>query len=270
MTPAGRTHGTNSPALEAVEVSFAYHAGAMVLSGASLAVPAGSFLGIVGPNGAGKSTLLHLLSGALAPGSGRVTLEGRPLTDWKRRDVARRIAVVPQSEPHAFPYRVSEIVMMGRTPWLTGLLSTETPADHAAVRRAMDAVGIAELACRPTGQLSGGERQMVLVARALAQEPSILLLDEPTASLDLAHQQSIFRLLTRLNAERGLTVVVVTHDLNLAGLYCRSVAVLHRGRIEATGTPADVLRPERLESVYGAALWGTTSPAGAPIIGLTR
>jgi iron complex transport system ATP-binding protein len=257
-------------AIDVRDVAFAYHPGMPVLRGASLAVPAGAFLGIVGPNGAGKSTLLHLMSGALAPSAGTVTLDGRPLATWKRRDIARKIAVVPQSEPHAFPYRVSEIVMMGRTPWLTGLLSTETPADHAAARRAMEAVGIADLACRPTGQLSGGERQMVLVARALAQEPSILLLDEPTASLDLAHQQAIFRLLTRLNAESGLTVVVVTHDLNLAGLYCRSVAVLHDGRIEAAGPPAEVLRPERLESVYGAALWGTTSPAGAPIIGLTR
>ncbi|HEX7877940.1 MAG TPA: ABC transporter ATP-binding protein [Candidatus Eisenbacteria bacterium] len=264
------THEARNESLSARDISFAYHAGPPVLSGASLSIHAGSFLGIVGPNGAGKSTLLHLLSGALVPSSGSVTLDGRPLAAMKRRDIARRIAVVPQSEPHGFPYRVSEIVMMGRTPWLTGLLSTETAKDHVAVRKAMDAVGVSDLACRPTGQLSGGERQMVLVARALAQEPSILLLDEPTASLDLAHQQQIFRLLTRLNAEHGLTVVVVTHDLNLAGLYCRTVAVLHHGRIEVTGAPADVLRPERLESVYGATLWGTTSPAGAPIIGLSR
>ncbi|MDZ4806559.1 MAG: ABC transporter ATP-binding protein [Candidatus Eisenbacteria bacterium] len=264
----------NSPAiggrLTATDISFAYHPGAAVLNGATLDIPAGAFLGIVGPNGAGKSTLLHLLSGALKPSAGGVRLDDTPLQNWKRRDIARCIAVVPQAEPHTFPYRVSEIVMMGRTPWLSGLLSAETANDHAAVRRAMTAVGIKDLACRPLGQLSGGERQMVLVARALAQEPKILLLDEPTASLDLAHQQSIFRLLVRLNEETGLTVVIVTHDLNLAGLYCRTLAVLHGKRIEALGTPAEVLTPARLESVYGAALWGATSPAGAPIVGLTR
>ncbi|TPW16413.1 MAG: iron complex transport system ATP-binding protein, partial [bacterium] len=169
--------------LLARDLNFSYHAGATVLGAATLDIPAGSFLGIVGPNGAGKSTLLHLLSGALTPSSGEVRLDEQPLNDWKRRDIARRIAVVPQAEPHAFPYRAGEIVMMGRTPWLSGLLSTETADDHAAVRRAMTSVGIADLSCRPLGQLSGGERQMVLVARALAQEPKILLLDEPTASL---------------------------------------------------------------------------------------
>ena len=256
--------------LKATDLSFSYHDGVSVLAGATLDIPAGAFLGIVGPNGAGKSTLLHLLSGALQPARGLIELNGRPLTEWKRRDIARQVAVVPQAEPHAFPYRVSEIVLMGRTPWLTGLLATETPVDHAAARRALDAVGIADLSCRPLGQLSGGERQMVLVARALAQEPRILLLDEPTASLDLAHQQSIFRLLTRLNVEHNLTTVVVTHDLNLAGLYCRTLAILHHGRIESTGSPEDILKPDRLESVYGASLWGATSPAGAPIVGLTR
>ena len=123
-------------AIDVAGVGFSYHAGLPVLRNASLAVPPGAFLGIVGPNGAGKSTLLHLMSGALAPSAGSVLLDGRPLRDWKRRDIARKIAVVPQSEPHAFPYRVSEIVLMGRTPHLTGLLSTETPADHAAARRA--------------------------------------------------------------------------------------------------------------------------------------
>jgi iron complex transport system ATP-binding protein len=261
---------TAAPHLTARGAAFAYHPGAPVLRGIDLDVPPGTVLGIVGPNGAGKSTLLALLSGVLAPASGEVRLDGRSLADWKRRDVARRIAVVPQSEPTAFPYRVSEIVLMGRTPHLHGLFATETDEDRAAAANALDAVGISDLLCRPMNQLSGGERQMVLAARALAQEPGILLLDEPTASLDLAHQQSLFRLLVKRNAETGLTVVVVTHDLNLAALYCRSLAVLHEGRIAALGAPADILKPEFLGTVYGAGLWSATAPTGAPIVGLTR
>lgn len=261
---------TSPPVLSVRGATFAYHPAAPVLRGVDLDVPAGAFLGIVGPNGAGKSTLLALLSGVLRPGAGEVRLEDRSLAEWKRRDVARRIAVVPQSEPMAFPYRVSEIVLMGRTPHLHGLLATETDEDRAAAARALDAVGIADLLCRPMNQLSGGERQMVLAARALAQEPGILLLDEPTASLDLAHQQALFRLLVRRNAEQGLTVVVVTHDLNLAALYCRSLAVLHGGRIAALGAPGDILKPDFLGNVYGAGLWSATAPTGAPIVGLTR
>jgi iron complex transport system ATP-binding protein len=261
---------TAAPVLSARGAAFAYHAGAPVLRGVDLDVPEGAFLGIVGPNGAGKSTLLALLSGVLSPGSGEVRLDGRPLDQWKRRDVAKRIAVVPQSEPTAFPFRVSDIVLMGRTPHLHGLLATETDEDRAIATRALEAVGVADLLCRPMTQLSGGERQMVLAARALAQEPGILLLDEPTASLDLAHQQSLFRLLVRRNTGQRLTVVVVTHDLNLAALYCRTLAVLHEGRIAALGAPGDILKPEFLESVYGAGLWSATAPTGAPIVGLNR
>lgn len=269
MSPAPASAPT-AVGLSTRGATFSYHPRAPVLRGIDLDVPKGAFLGIVGPNGAGKSTLLGLLSGVLSPNTGSATLDGRPLSEWKRRDVARRIAVVPQSEPMAFPYRVSEIVLMGRTPHLHGWLATETDEDRAAAARALDAVGIADLLCRPMNELSGGERQMVLAARALAQEPGILLLDEPTASLDLAHQQSLFRLLTKRNAEHGLTVVVVTHDLNLAALYCRSLAVLHEGRIAALGAPSDILKPDFLGSVYGAGLWSATSPTGAPIVGLTR
>jgi iron complex transport system ATP-binding protein len=257
-------------ALRVDNVHFAYPGSLPVLAGLSLDVPAGGFLGIVGPNGAGKSTLLHLMTGALRPGRGGVELFGRPLPAWKRREIAGKIAVVPQSEPWSFPFRVMEIVLMGRTPHLRGLLATETDADREAAWRALEATGIAGLADRTLDRLSGGERQLVLVARALAQDPDILLLDEPTASLDLAHQQQVFRLLVRLNRERGLTVAAVTHDLNLAALYCDDMAVLHEGRIVVRGAPAEILQDALLSRVYRAGLWTGTSPAGTPIVGLTR
>jgi iron complex transport system ATP-binding protein len=261
---------TGQTVLEARDVFFSYVDGVPVLAGLDLLVPPGQFLGIVGPNGAGKSTLLHLLTGALKPGRGAVTLSGRPLERWPRREVARLIGVVPQAETMTFPFDVTEVVLMGRTPYLHGLLATESEADHRAAMRALEAVGIPHLAERRLDELSGGERQMVLVARALAQEPGILLLDEPTASLDLAHQQQIFRLLLRLNRDQGLTVVIVTHDLNLAGLFCSEVAVLHEGRIRSRGAPGAILTAELLSGVYGATLWAGRSPTGAPIVGIER
>lgn len=259
-----------TPAAQVTSVTFGYPDTGPVLTGVNLTVPVGGFLGIVGPNGVGKSTLLALLSGFLRPGAGRVELFGRPPGEWKRRELARTVAVVPQSESWSFPFRVSEVVLMGRTPYLSGPLALERAEDVAAAKRALDAVGLSDLACRPLDHLSGGERQMVLVARALAQEPELLLLDEPTASLDLAHQQQIFRLLTRLNAERGLTTVVVTHDLNLAALYCDRLAVLHGGRVVGEGSPAEILTAPLLSDIYAAQLWTTTSPSGAPIVGLER
>lgn len=268
--PAGPAERPDAPALRVDNVHFAYADALPVLAGLSLDISAGTFLGIVGPNGAGKSTLLHLMTGVLRPGHGRVELFGRPLSTWKRRDIARRIAVVPQSEPWSFPFRVMEVVLMGRTPHLRGLLATETDADREAAGRALEAADIAPLADRTLDQLSGGERQMVLVARALAQEPDIILLDEPTASLDLARQQQVFRLLVRLNRERGLTVAAVTHDLNLAALFCDEMAVLHEGRIVVRGAPAGILQDALLSRVYRAGLWTGTSPAGTPIVGLTR
>jgi iron complex transport system ATP-binding protein len=258
------------PALQAGGLFFSYRDDAPVLAGLDLSISRGLFLGIVGPNGAGKSTLLHLLTGALRPDRGSVTLFGTPLRSLSRPEVARRIGVVPQSEAMVFPFRVSDVVLMGRTPYLKGLLSTESEEDRATAERALDAVGIAHLAGRPMDQISGGERQMVLVARALAQEPDILLLDEPTASLDLAHQQQIFRLLSTLNQERGLTVVTVTHDLNLAALFCRRIAVLHQGRLRAEGLPGEILTADFLGEVYGAHLWAAKAPTGAPIVGLER
>lgn len=259
-----------APAARLTALTFSYPDTGPVLKGVDLAVPAGTFLGIVGPNGVGKSTLLSLISGVLAPAAGTVELYGRPITGWKRGDIARTVAVVPQSESWSFPFRVSEVVLMGRTPYLKGPLALEGPEDIAAAKQALDAVGLGDLACRPLDHLSGGERQMVLVARALAQEPDLLLLDEPTASLDLAHQQQIFRLLKQLNATRGLTIVVVTHDLNLAALYCDRLAVLHEGRIAAEGPPDEIMQAPFLGGIYAAELWAARSPAGAPIVGLTR
>jgi iron complex transport system ATP-binding protein len=267
---AGPDSPATAPVLAARGLFFSYVDGVPILAGLDLDVAAGAFLGIVGPNGAGKSTLLHLLSGALSPDRGEVSLLGRPLKSWRRREAARKIAVVPQSEPWTFAFRVEEVVLMGRTPYVSGIFSVESDADREVAHRALEAVGISGLAGRALDQLSGGERQMVLVARALAQEPGILLLDEPTTSLDLAHQQQIFRLLGKLNAEQGLTVVTVTHDLNLAALFCEELAVLHEGRIAARGMPESIMTAETLGAVYGAALWTARSPGGTPIVGLTR
>ncbi len=218
------------------------------LAGVDLEVPRGAFYGVIGPNGCGKTTLLRLLLGALAPDRGQVRYDGRPLAEWSRRELARRVGVVPQSEELVFPLTVRELVAMGRYPHL-GPWRTEGGADRAAVDRALDTCDITGLAARAVGTLSGGERQRARVARALAQEPEVLVLDEPTASLDVSHEMGIFELVRRL-ADDGVTVLMVTHNLNVAARFADRLLLLDRGRAAARGTADDVLRPDILESVY--------------------
>lgn len=213
-------------------------------------VPRGSLRGLIGPNGCGKSTLLKVLAGVLDPTAGQVTLDGRDLRTLPRRAVARRIALVPQETHPAFDYTVMEMVLMGRHPHL-GLFALEGPADFAIARDALEATGARHLASRQYMTLSGGEKQRVLIAAALAQAPDILLLDEPTASLDLGYQLEVAALLSRLNRERGVTIVLATHDLNLAATLCGTLTLLLGGRVLAEGRTSEVLTPDAVEQLYG-------------------
>jgi iron complex transport system ATP-binding protein len=229
---------------------FGYPESAPLFTGLDLDVRAGELLAIVGPNGAGKSTLLRLLVGILTPTQGEVALHGRPLSDWLGRERARRIALLPQ-DPLAPPdMTVAEVVRLGRHPYM-GLRIFESPDDLAVVDQALSATQTLEFANRPMSTLSGGEAQRVHLAAALAQQPAVLALDEPTSSLDLAHQLRIFRLLRDLTRTASLAAVVVTHDVNLAGRFADRLCVLHRGAVAAVGTPADTMRAPLLAEVYG-------------------
>jgi iron complex transport system ATP-binding protein len=218
------------------------------LDGVTLEVPAGSFTAVLGPNGSGKSTLLRALLGVVRPDEGSAALEGRDVRAWDRRELARRVGVVPQLESIAFPVTVREVVAMGRYAHL-GPLRAEGAADRAAIARALESCDVAALEARQVTALSGGELQRVRIARALAQEPAALALDEPTASLDMAHEMSILELL-RGWADGGMTVLLVTHQLNLAARFADRIVLLEGGRVVAEGETAAVFTAEVLERVY--------------------
>jgi len=238
-----------APMLEAEEVTVRY--GTIVaLERASLAIARREMLAIVGPNGSGKSTLLRVLSGVRSTAAGRVRLGGRDLEAMPRRDVARAVAVVPQETLLHFPFSVIEVVLMGRAPHL-GRFGFPGRRDLTVAREAMERTGVGSLATRSLAELSGGERQRVVIAKALAQEAEVLLLDEPTSHLDIRHQVEIYDLMAMLNAEQGLTIVSVLHDLNLAAMYFPRVAVLSAGRMHRIGEPAAVLTYETIRAVYG-------------------
>ncbi len=251
--------------LSARELTFAYN-GFPVLEKVSLDLQPGRLVGVIGPNGAGKSTLVRLLSGVLTPGSGQVTLDGRPLAAWKRRQVARRLAVVPQSPNLPEMFTVAEVVLLGRTPYL-GLLGNESAHDREIARRAMERTQSWHLAHRLIGTLSGGERQRVVVARALAQQPSVLLLDEPTTHMDVNHQLGLIVLVRQLAAEDNLAVLAILHDLNLASLYCDELILLAGGRIVAHGGPREVLTHDRISAAYRADVLVLSHPqTGRPVV----
>jgi iron complex transport system ATP-binding protein len=235
--------------LHAAEIGFAYDPARPVLSGVSLDVPAGAAVGVLGPNGSGKTTLLRILAGTHRPTSGRMSFDGRPVGEYSRRALARRIAVVPQETQLAFDYTVMEMVLMGRHPHL-GLFEVEGPADLAVAREALTATGAAHLEERDFGTLSGGEKQRVVIAAALAQATEVLLLDEPTSSLDLGAQLEIAHLLAELNRTRGVTIVVSTHDLHLAAGICRDLVMLRAGQVVAAGPTAEVLTSAHLRRLY--------------------
>jgi len=236
--------------LDAVDLAFAYRQGAQVLDGVSLSVRRGSIVGLLGPNGSGKTTIVRLLNGTLTPARGSVTLDGVPLAARSRRDLARRIAVVPQETQVTFDFSVLEIVLMGRYAHL-GPFTLEGPGDMSIARKALASTGTAALEARQFATLSGGEKQRVVIASALAQSSDILLLDEPTTALDIGFQWEIGALLGRLNAEHGTTIVVSTHDLNLAAMLCTELVLVKGGRVIATGPTADVLTAANIRQLYG-------------------
>jgi iron complex transport system ATP-binding protein len=255
----------SAPALAFRRVSFGYGR-APVLVELDLEIAEGTIVGVLGPNGTGKTTFVRLASAALRPASGGITLFGDPLLRLPARARARRVAVVPQETHPVFDFTVQEIVSMGRAPHL-GAFGIERPADRAVSRDAMERCDVSELAARSFRALSGGERQRVLLARALAQEARLLLLDEPTAFLDLKHRLAVYDLLTRLHDDRGLTVVVVSHDINLAARYCDRLVLLRCGKVAADGTPSEVLRPEPIKSVYEVDVDVRTDPSsGRPFV----
>lgn len=226
---------------------------APVLKNVSLAIGSGEVLGILGPNGSGKSTLLKILMRILVPQQGTVEWFGQPPDAFSQADIARHVAFVPQETQQAFPFTINEMVLMGRYPHhdRTWGLGWEGSRDRVVAMQAMRDLDVTHLGARLITNVSGGERQRAVIARALAQEPEVLLLDEPTAFLDLHHQLDIARIIRRLNRERGLTVVLVSHDLNLASQYCDRLLLLREGEIVTVGSPEEVIAAASLESVYG-------------------
>jgi iron complex transport system ATP-binding protein len=232
-------------------VSFSYRErAARVLDEVSLIVARRRIVGLLGPNGSGKTTLLRILSGMLRPQGGRVLLDGTPVDSLTRRELARRIAVVPQETHTTFEFSVLDIVLMGRYPHL-GPFELEGMADLEIAREALAATGTADLEGRQFETLSGGEKQRVVIASAIAQAGELMLLDEPTASLDLAYQIEIAALLRRLNGTRGTTMVICTHDLNLAAAVCDEVVLIRQGRVLAHGTTAETITAANILATYG-------------------
>lgn len=224
-----------------------------VLREISFCVDRGGFTGVIGPNGSGKSTLLKTMSGLLPPWSGSVKFDTRDMSELSPREIGRKIAAVPQETSVTFPFTVMEMVLFGRTPHLSGF-AFEGESDLRAAEKALERTGTLSLASRPVTELSGGERQRVTLARALAQEADVLLLDEPSAFLDIRHEVEIYDLLREL-CEEGVTVVSVLHDLNLAALYCDHVVLLSSGSVFCAGDPQQVMTYANLTEVYGTEIY---------------
>lgn len=236
--------------LQVQRVFFSYLDG-LVLHDINLSIKAGEMVGLLGPNGSGKTTLIKLASGVLKPDQGEIKLDGSSLSQLSRKSIARSVAVVPQQFNIPFAFTTAEVVMLGRTPFLRAF-AEESEIDKQLVSNALELVGISGLRERRFDELSGGERQKVILAMALAQQPKLLLLDEPTVHLDITHQVEILELVRRLNVERGLTIIAAMHDLNLASLYFDRLVLLKEGRVSVDGTPAQVLTEARIREVFSA------------------
>jgi iron complex transport system ATP-binding protein len=250
--------------LELRNINFSYHR--QVLYGITLTVNAGEIVALLGPNGSGKSTLLAVAHGALKPQSGEVLFEGCPVSDFSRREAARRMALVAQSGEVRFPLTSLEYVLTGRFAYV-GALGFDSPRDLEIAVKALSDTDAIQFAERRFNELSSGERQRVVLSRALAQEPRLLLLDEPTANADIAHQISLLRYVRELTREKNLGAIVVTHEINLAAEFADRVALLNDGRLLAIGTPSDVMTADLLMRVFGTPLLVDRHPqSGKPRI----
>lgn len=253
-----------TPLADLADVAFSYGA-RVALDGISLSVNPGEIVGLVGPNASGKSTLARVACGLVAPSRGSAKLGGDEASRLPRREAARRAAFVPQLLPGELPYTALEVALMGRAPHL-GLLAVESQDDEAIARASLEAVGIAGLAGRAFDTLSGGERQLCVLARALSQRTPLLVLDEPTSALDLAHQETLARVV-KLEARAGRGALVVLHDLSLAAALCSRLVLLAGGRALSAGTPAEVLTEALLERAYGVRPRVLADPrTGAPLV----
>jgi len=255
--------------IEVHSVSFRYHED-WVLQDVSFRVEKGEFVGVIGPNGSGKTTLLKILYRLLSPQKGEILFELVPMKKMDRADIAKRIAVVAQETHLLFPFSVLETVMMGRSPHL-GHLMFESEKDLEITKKAMEWTKMLPFSERSMDELSGGERKRVFIARALAQEPEVILLDEPTTNLDIHHQMDFLDLILTLNRERGLTIVMASHDMNIASEFCDRLILLQGGGIYKAGTPDEVITQENIEKVYGCEVWIDQNPfSGMPRISLLK
>ncbi len=237
-----------------------------VLRGISLAVSPGEVVAVVGPNGVGKSTLVRAASGVIPLQEGQILIGGQPLSSFSPGEKARLVAVVPQAVRLPSSFTVFSVALMGRTPYL-GWFERESEKDRAITHDALRRVGLLEVADREVGAISGGEQQLALIARALVQEAPVILLDEPTAHLDLRHQDAVLKLVRNLADEENLAVLLTLHDLNLVARYCDRVALLSDGGLRKLGLPAEVLTPEELAAVYGIEIHVMTHPIhGTPLV----
>jgi len=254
--------------IEIGHVSFSYSDG-LVIDGIDLSVASGEMVGLLGPNGSGKTTLVKLASGILKPQEGEIRLDDADIRGMSRKAVARIVAVMPQYFHIPFAFSVEKVITLGRLPFIR-TIAGETADDREAVSNAMEIVGIEHLEERRFDELSGGERQKVVLAMALAQRPRLLLLDEPTAHLDISHQIEILEQVRRLNRDRGVTVIAAMHDLNLASLYFDRLVLLKEGRVLADGSPDDVITEETLQKVFSAPVTVERHPlTGVPHVVVT-
>src|SRR4030043_2090152 len=255
--------------IEVNSVSFRYHED-WVLQDVSFRVEKGEFVGGIAPNGVGKTPLLKTLYRLPPPQKGEILFELVPMKKMDRADIAKRIAVVAQETHLLFPFNVLETVLMGRSPHL-GHLMFESEKDLEITKKAMEWTKMLPFSERSMDELSGGERKRVFIARALAQEPEVILLDEPTANLDIHHQMDFLNLILTLNRERGLSIVMASHDMNIASEFCDRLILLQGGRIYKMGTPEEVITKENIESVYGCEVWIDQNPnSGMPRISLLK
>jgi iron complex transport system ATP-binding protein len=255
--------------IEINSISFRYRRD-WVLQEFSFQIKKGEFIGVIGPNGSGKSTLLKILSSLLSPQKGEVLYSSVSLGKMSRADLARRMALVSQETHLLFPFSAMEVVLMGRSPYL-GYRMFEREKDLQIARRAMEWTETLALAERPIDELSGGERKRVFIARALAQEPEVMLLDEPTANLDIHHQKDFLGLILTLHREKDLTIVMASHDINIASEFCDRLILLKEGRLYMSGVPAEVITQETIERVYGCRVSVDRHPAsGKPRVYLLK